>query len=233
MASAPTKNPTESDARVPVTPDELSQALEVGVYDRSGKATKLGDLVHGKRTALIFTRHFWCVNCQAYIRYMSASMPPSNLPPNTQILIIGCGTHHPIDNYAAASSSKYPVYTDPTQRLHAIFKFKWTLSQGQSGDEVKDYMGDAGGVVYRIYAGWKYAMSSISHINDVGPKSLNGGEVVIGADGKCEFVHRMQNTVDHAHVKELAGVLGARFDEGMKEEGGACGEACGVEPGKA
>lgn len=97
------------------------------------------------------------------------------------VIVIGCGTHRPIDNYATTSSSKYPIYTDPKQRLHAIFKFKWTLSQGNAGDATKDYMGDAGGTLYRIYAGWKYAMGSIYHINHSGPSSLNGGEVVISA----------------------------------------------------
>lgn len=95
--------------------------------------------------------------------------------------MIGCGTYQPIDNYAAASSSKYPIYTDPTHRLHAIFKFKWTLEQDKAGDKKKDYMGDAGGTMYRIWGGIKYAMGSISHINSVGPKSLNGGEIVIDA----------------------------------------------------
>jgi len=45
----------------------------------------------------------------------------------------------------------------------------------------------------------------------------------------------MQNTVDHVDVKELAELLGARFDAGVKKEEAdkACGESCAVEPGKA
>lgn len=45
----------------------------------------------------------------------------------------------------------------------------------------------------------------------------------------------MQNTVDHANVSELAGVLGAKFDEGIekKKVGKACDDTCAVEPAKA
>ncbi|KAH7079763.1 hypothetical protein FB567DRAFT_128649 [Paraphoma chrysanthemicola] len=209
-----------------IPPAVLTQAFDVEVYDRDGKASKLGKLVEGRRTALVFVRHFWCVNCQAYVRYLSAAVPPGGLGEGMQILIIGCGTHTPIPNYIAASSSAYPIYTDPSTRLHALFGFKWTLAQDAPGDAKKDYMRDAGGVMYRIWGGLKYALGSIGHVNAVGPKSLNGGEVVLSADGKCEFVHRMQNTVDHADVRELAGVLGAKFDESVVEGGNACGEVC-------
>jgi hypothetical protein len=62
MSSPAAAKPNTPGARDPVTPEELSQALAVEVYDRSGKATPLGELVHGKRTALVFVRHF-CESC--------------------------------------------------------------------------------------------------------------------------------------------------------------------------
>ena len=46
------------DARTPPTPEELSEAVGVEVYDREGKTVALGDLVKGKRSILVFTRHF-------------------------------------------------------------------------------------------------------------------------------------------------------------------------------
>lgn len=54
-------------------------------------------------------------------------------------------------------------------------------------------------------------------------------------DGKCEFIHRMQNTEDHANVSELASVLGAKFDGSATHEKPekACGESCAVDPAKA
>lgn len=48
----------KSEARALPTPDELAQALEVEVYDNGGKSTPLCELTKGRRTALIFIRHF-------------------------------------------------------------------------------------------------------------------------------------------------------------------------------
>jgi hypothetical protein len=49
---------SESEARIPPAPNELAQALKVEVYDKEGKTHTLGSLMNGKRTALIFIRHF-------------------------------------------------------------------------------------------------------------------------------------------------------------------------------
>tara|TARA_R110002003_G_scaffold534_5_gene20214 strand:- start:4594 stop:4728 length:135 start_codon:yes stop_codon:yes gene_type:complete len=42
-------------------------------------------------------------------------------------------------------------------------------------------MRDAGGTVARVWGGLRYALGSVWQVNAVGPKSLNGGEVVVGA----------------------------------------------------
>lgn len=47
------------------TLDELKVAYAVEVYDRTGNKQPLGALVEGKRTLLVFTRHFCKLNCQA------------------------------------------------------------------------------------------------------------------------------------------------------------------------
>jgi hypothetical protein len=149
------------------------------------------------------------------------------------VLVIGCGGYQPIDNWIAASSSKHSVYADPSNRLHAILKFKSTLSEGD-GKDPRDYMSDQGGAVARWLGGMKAALSSVQQLPYIGPKSQNGGEVIISAgkscdrltcdivlmdhaDGDCEYISRMQNTVDHINVSELAillGVSGKGISEG-------------------
>jgi len=231
----------KSEARALPTPDELAQALKVEVYDNKGKSTPLCELTKGRRTALIFIRHFWCVNCRIYIRHVSEAVPPSDLPANTQgisfpcgyrtklslgtVLVIGCGSYQPIDNWVAAASSRYPVYTDPSNKLYALFKFKSNLSQGD-GSETRDYMRDAGGPVARWVSGVTAALGNLQNLPHVGPKSQNGGEVILSAsksrsrafyvsmlmscaEGECDFISRMQTTVDHINVSELATLLGA------------------------
>jgi hypothetical protein len=73
----------------------------------------------------------------------------------------------------------YPIYTDPSLALHKIFKFKSNLSEG-SGEQ-KDYMRDAGSMMSRVFGGIKGALGNLQHVNQTGPKALNGGEIVISA----------------------------------------------------
>ncbi|RMZ69612.1 Thioredoxin AAED1 [Pyrenophora seminiperda CCB06] len=205
--TAPATPSTDADtasARTPPTADELTQALKVDVYDREGKTRPLGELVQGKRTVLVFTRHFF--------------------------LIIGNGSYQPIDAYATNSSSAYPIYTDPTLRLHSLFKFKSALTEGK-GDEKRDYMRNEGSAMSRVWGGIKGALGSLQHVTYVGPKALNGGEVIISADCECEYMYRMQNTVDHTNVSELARLIGVECttEGGEDKAGQACGDSCAVE----
>jgi hypothetical protein len=96
---------------------------------------------------------------------------------------VGCGSPSPIATYASASSCAYPIYTDPTLRLHAIFSFQSNLSEG-ANTQTRDYMRDAGSAMNRFWGGVRAALGHLEHVNSVGPKALNGGEVVISA-GKC------------------------------------------------
>ncbi|KAH8701330.1 hypothetical protein GQ44DRAFT_831937 [Phaeosphaeriaceae sp. PMI808] len=211
MASSSSVSPDHSGAKTLLTPDEVAQVLSIEVLDREGKAAPLGDLAKGKRTVLIFTRHFWCTNCQLYVKAIAEAVPRSSLPSDTQVLVIGNGGYQPIDAYAAGSSSMYPIYTDPTCRLHEILKFNYSFKEGSSGDEKRDYMRDAGGTLSRTWTAIKGAVQNLQHTNYIGPKSLNGGEVVLSADGKCEYIYRMQNTVDHTSISDLAKIIRGNY----------------------
>jgi hypothetical protein len=88
-------------------------------------------------------------------------------------------------------------------------------------------MYDAGSAMGRIFGGIKGALGNLQHLNQTGPKALNGGEVIISAgrcsfrsqgdcangcvDGECEYIYRMQNTVDHTNISELAELVGAKY----------------------
>lgn len=49
------------------------------------------------------------------------------------------------------------------------------------GEDKKDYMQDAGTAMSRIFGGIKGALGNLQHTSYIGPKALNGGEVIIGA----------------------------------------------------
>ncbi|KAJ4339366.1 hypothetical protein N0V87_003303 [Didymella glomerata] len=183
MSSADADKSDQPGARVLPSSDELQEALQVEVHDRVGEKRPLGDIIEGKRSVLIFTRHFF--------------------------LIISNGSYQPIDTYAKTTSSAYPIYTDPTCRLHKILKFKSALKEQGDGEEKKDYMQDAGTAMSRIFGGIKAALGDIKNTPYIGPKAQNGGEVIIAADGRCEYMYRMQNTVDHTNVADLIQIVGA------------------------
>lgn len=58
MAAPPAPTPEQSAARAPLSPSELADACKIEVYDIEGKTRTLGDLIHGQRSVLVFTRHF-------------------------------------------------------------------------------------------------------------------------------------------------------------------------------
>jgi len=100
---------------------------------------------------------------------------------NPTVLIIGNGSYQPIDTYISTTSSLYPIYTDPNNKLHAILKFVSSLKMTNEGEEQKDYMRSAPSPLMRIFNGVTYALGHLQHTAYAGPKSLNGGEVVISA----------------------------------------------------
>ena len=58
MGSRKTNSQDVSVAQAPPTFDELQEAFSVEVFDRAGVKKTLGDIINGKRSILIFTRHF-------------------------------------------------------------------------------------------------------------------------------------------------------------------------------
>jgi hypothetical protein len=55
------------------------------------------------------------------------------------------------------------------------------LKEQGDGEEKKDYMRDAGTAMGRIFGGIKAALGDIRNTPYIGPKTQNGGEVIIAA----------------------------------------------------
>ncbi|CAD6580410.1 MAG: hypothetical protein TREMPRED_002739 [Tremellales sp. Tagirdzhanova-0007] len=207
MPSTP-ENPA---ANAPLTPEQLEAANQVAIFNGQGGQTTFGEVIRGKRTLVVFIRHFWCVNCQAYTAQLGTSIPPHNLPTGTGVIIVGCGSYQPIEWYAGHTHSPYPVYACPSLELHKIFGFTTKLGASKKGEE-KEYERDLGGMMSRVWMGLVVGpMQHIEHMSSVGPKGQNGGEMVFEADGQCSFIHRMQHSADHTELEELADVVGAQY----------------------
>ncbi|KAL1874810.1 hypothetical protein Daus18300_003351 [Diaporthe australafricana] len=126
-----------------VTNDELPSAETIRrienyiVLDRHGKTHTFRSLYTGRsvarRVLLVFVRHFFCGNCQEYLRSLSASITAESLlqlPIPTFIAVVGCGDPHLIDMYASETGCPFPIYADPTRKLYQELGMVKTLALG-------------------------------------------------------------------------------------------------------
>ncbi|KAK8085277.1 hypothetical protein PG997_006548 [Apiospora hydei] len=107
------------------------------VLDASRKSHTFKSLYSGpnvaRRVLIIFVRHFFCGNCQEYLRQLSASITPEALlalPVPTFIAVIGCGAPELINTYISETNCPFPVYADPTKVLYNELGMVRTLAMG-------------------------------------------------------------------------------------------------------
>ncbi|KAI1778350.1 hypothetical protein F4818DRAFT_405785 [Hypoxylon cercidicola] len=148
--TAPTAAPSDDDTINP--PDFQGEVLTTNdlptietlrkietytVLDNNGKSHTFKSLYAGRnsprRVLIIFVRHFFCGNCQEYLRTLSASITSDallQLPISTFIAVIGCGAPELINSYIQETGCPFPVYADPTCRLYAELGMVRTLALG-------------------------------------------------------------------------------------------------------
>ncbi|KAI1650192.1 AhpC/TSA antioxidant enzyme-domain-containing protein [Daldinia loculata] len=119
------------------TIETLRKIEAYNVLDSDGKSHSFKSLYAGRNSArrvlIIFIRHFFCGNCQEYLRTLSASVTPEallQLPVSTFIAVIGCGSPHLINSYIQETGCPFPVYADPTRRLYTELGMVRTLAMG-------------------------------------------------------------------------------------------------------
>ncbi|OLN85620.1 Thioredoxin-like protein AAED1 [Colletotrichum chlorophyti] len=119
------------------TPETLKKIENYVVLDRHGKSHKFKSLYTGRNVArrvlIIFVRHFFCGNCQEFLRSLSESITPDallGLPMSTFIAVVGCGNPGLIEMYLQETGCPFPVYTDPTRRLFEKLGMTRTLALG-------------------------------------------------------------------------------------------------------
>ncbi|KAK4940689.1 hypothetical protein LTR10_019199 [Elasticomyces elasticus] len=176
------------------SPSTLKQAFEHQIYSSDAKPVPFGSLfdnVQGHQSVLvIFIRHFFCGNCQEYVRRLSSSESPFHpSKPASQrplIIIIGPGFPSLIASYVALTECPFTIYADPSTRLYDILGMHRTLSMGPKNPEYiqRSLVGNAVKSAWQILrrVGTGDAMSG-------GDLDVNGGEFL--------FVHR--NTTKNNH----------------------------------
>ncbi|KAL9599579.1 MAG: hypothetical protein Q9219_003735 [cf. Caloplaca sp. 3 TL-2023] len=194
----------------PPTRKELDKVDDLPVLDVNGKPHSFKSLYtsdhnESSRTLVIFIRHFFCGNCQEYLRSLSTSIIPDALkalPTPTQIVIIGCGQPDLISMYAKETQCPYPIYADPSKKLYARLGMIRTLSLGPKSPEYMQYSLPSA-VVRAVYQGIKAGRGMFKG----GDYWQVGGEFLF-EDGQVSWCHRMRNTRDHAEIPETRRQIG-------------------------
>ncbi|GKU20655.1 unnamed protein product [Fusarium langsethiae] len=119
------------------SPETLKKIEKYIVLDRHGKSHPFKTLYTGsnvaRRVLIIFVRHFFCGNCQEFLRSLSEAITPESLlrlPVSTFIAVIGCGDPALIDIYVNETGCRFPVYTDPTRSIFDGLGMSKTLQMG-------------------------------------------------------------------------------------------------------
>ncbi|KAK0659526.1 hypothetical protein DIS24_g3815 [Lasiodiplodia hormozganensis] len=202
--------PTEADIR---------RCEDMLVLGADGESRPFKSLYSGEgvatRQLIIFVRHFFCGNCQEYLRTLSASITPDALlalDTPTFITVVGCGRPELIPMYAQTTNCPFPIFADPTTKLYDHLGMMRTLSLGPKRP---DYM--KASMVSTTMQSMYQCIKSGKGIVQGGDLRQVGGEMLF-EDGRVTWVHRMKNTRDHAEVEDLRSILGLTGkDEGRRE----------------
>ncbi|PHH49539.1 Thioredoxin-like protein AAED1 [Ceratocystis fimbriata CBS 114723] len=189
------------------TKNTIQKIGSFSLLDREGSAHTFEKVANvAERTFVIFVRHFFCGNCQEYLRALSAAIKPGSLPQDTAIVVIGCGDPRLIDMYIDATGCKFPLYTDPERKIFDALGMVKTLQLGDKPWYIEKPL------VVSIIA-------SICQVLRYLPKGLAlssghhwqvGGEFMFETmDGtrQVTWCHRMRSTRDHAQLSAIERVL--------------------------
>ncbi|KAI8962872.1 AhpC/TSA antioxidant enzyme-domain-containing protein [Daldinia sp. FL1419] len=162
------------------TIETLRKIEAYNVLDSDGKSHSFKSLYAGhnsaRRVLIIFIRHFFCGNCQEYLRTLSAWVTPEallQLPVSTFIAVIGCGSPQLINSYIQETGCPFPVYADPTRRLYTELGMVRTLALG-SRPAYMQGKSLAHTVVTGVVQGLKQVKSGL--VTKMGDQKQVGGE---------------------------------------------------------
>lgn len=201
------------------TEKDVKKCEDLLVLGADGESRPFKSLYSGEgvasRQLIIFVRHFFCGNCQEFLRSLSASVTPDALlalPTPTFITIVGCGRPELIPMYVQTTNCPFPVFADPTTKLYSQLGMTRTLSMGpKRPDYIKT------GTAVNAVTSMIQCIKSGKGIVQGGDLRQVGGEMLF-EDGEVTWVHRMKNTRDHAEIDELRKVLGLNGkDEGRRQ----------------
>lgn len=167
------------------------------------------------RVLVIFVRHFFCGNCQEYIRCLTAHplLSAANLLEHKlSIVVVGCGMPSLISSYRAITNTpeSWTLYADPSTKLYEALGMHKSLSMG---DHNPRYIRRS--LAENMLASIMQGVRRIPEgdVRGAGSWKTNGGEFLFewqeqAEDWKLVWCHRMRNSRDHTEVDELSRIIG-------------------------
>ncbi|KAL5119641.1 hypothetical protein ACEQ8H_002487 [Pleosporales sp. CAS-2024a] len=190
------------------TEEHLARVGDMLLLDAQGQSRPFKELYNAPHTAprqlIIFIRHFFCGNCQEFLRTLSSSITPEDvlaLPTPTFITVIGCGKPALIPMYAETTKCPFPIYADPTRKLYDLLGMTRTYQLGTKPSYMQTNL--LINSVQSIFQG----LSAGKNATKGGDMKQVGGEFLF-ENGECTWVHRMRNTRGHSEIGELRTLLG-------------------------
>jgi hypothetical protein len=186
----------------------ISKLNDVSVYDEKGTSHTFKSIYAADdvdRHMILFVRHFFCTNCQIFLRYLSSALPPSSLPPRTRITVISHGTPELLPNYIKKSNSAYPVFTNPNRKLYELLGLASTKGPGEKPSWMKESLATV------AISGALQGLASGRNMLKGGDFWQIGGEFLFvrkAEDWQVTWGHRMKTTRDHADAETLKSALG-------------------------
>ncbi|RDA93617.1 hypothetical protein CP533_6171 [Ophiocordyceps camponoti-saundersi (nom. inval.)] len=227
-------NTAEPDSSNDLPSDEAIRRTEKYVLlDRDGRTHTFQSLYSGhnvaQRVLVVFVRHFFCGNCQEFLRSLSDAITPEALlalPSSTFIVVVGCGDPALIQMYADATGCRFPIYTDPKGSLYDELGMVKTLALGDRPaymrkSMTKGIVDSIGQALRSVPSG--LALKSGDHRQVGGeflfvPLRQRGDTPAVDEEEekdeempepkRVSWCHRMRTTRDHAEIAEIIDVLG-------------------------
>lgn len=198
----------------------LSKTLSQNSFTScSSKSSKNGQLEFLReprsRVLALFVRHFFCGNCQEYLRELVAhpSMSAANLEQqNMRIVIIGCGAPSLITSYRTICNipASWQVFADPPTETYKTLGMHRTLSMGTRRPQYirRSLTGNA---LRSIWQGVRRIPEG--DVLEAGSWDINGGEFLFEQmdeenGWEVSWCHRMTNSRDHTEVEDLLTAVG-------------------------
>jgi hypothetical protein len=208
---------------------QLFEASLLDVIDEKGTRVKFGDLVRGRKTMVIFIRHWYCTLCAQYMDSIIKEVSPEALEEaDVDLIIIGNGSNKMIDGYksewahgfrflvdhradiVADKSFRCPfkMYTDPTLALYRALGLTRQTTDAGPDEEKGDYLVQSGleQTVSTIKRATKMPLRNPGHFLQL------GGEFVFDGTLNVTYTHRMTTTRSHAPIRDVCARAGVRLE---------------------